>query len=450
MGKKPGGSRNALLATVLSGLIAVSMFGAFPTQALGEGRATEDATDIEQVFLLAISTASDNTTFILPTSSYLRGTFGGKPYNWAIDWGDGVTETRSGTSSNNGGIPHTYFSTGDYTITIKPKGLLEAWLGAFGFYVTSGSGANSLSNKALLVGVPSLITPQMTRTTAQIEGRESPPNSEWSCTFYDCYSLTEAPVFTGWEIVTSVGDEFADEMFSRCSRLRSLPDGFTLPQNLTVAGDYFAMGMFYLATNLTDLPEGFNFPQGLKEVGSYFAYSMFYSCYRLSVLPAGFNLPQGVTTVGGSFAGNLFLEAGGTTFQINDEFCFPAGIPSDSFNAFYSTFRLATSAPTQNRTAVSIIGECATPNTRRLTFDSHFSDIDMVPMNWGGDLILLLPGTGDLNGDGVVTMDEVVTTAQVAIGLVSLNPEQLAIIDMDGDGFITMFDVMKVYERAII
>jgi len=539
----------SLLAAVLACLISTSMLGTMPAQALGEQAGTDPpvpngtaGTDPEQVFKLIVRTPDDNTTFLLPTSSYLHGGVGDKTYDWAIDWGDGVTEVRTGTSSWDGGIPHTYASAGDYTITITPNGSVEAWLGAFGFGL-SLDGSSSRANKNLLLGVPSFITPQMTRTNAQIEGNEPAPDYEWYFTFNYCFSLTEAPVFAGWDNISTVGNLFACNMFLCCMNLKELPQGFTFPQGLTMAGDWFAAEMFnacislsqlpngcnlpqnltkvgdgfanYMfdtCTNMTILPEGFNLPKGLTEVGNGFASSMFVGCSSLVELPAGFNMPKGLTEVGNGFAssmfsyctslvelpagfnlpqgltrvgdnfaftmfrrctslvglpegfnlpknivivgsdfaGYMFYECGCNTFQINDEFCFPAGIPSSSRNAFNMTFAFSSSVPIQIRTAASIIGDCSTPSLRRYTFDDRFTDIDNIDIKWGGGLIVLIPGTGDLDGDGVVTMDEVLTTARVAIGGAILTPEQLAVIDMDSDRAITMADVMRVYQMAIL
>ena len=94
------------------------------------------------------------------------------------------------------------------------------------------------------------------------------------------------------------------------------------------------------------------------------------------------------------------------------------------------------------------------PADERETFDWHFIDIDFIPINWGGGgqtppPTVGAPGTGDLNGDGFVTMNEVLICAQASLGDIGLSPEQLACIDMDGDGFITMFDVLQVYQKAI-
>ncbi|MCL2136739.1 MAG: hypothetical protein FWH40_04355 [Coriobacteriia bacterium] len=469
--------KNKLILTMVSLVMVLTLLGLVPPLAAAdEPTATGE---LEQAFYLTVRTPDNDTIFLLPTSSYLRGTYGGKPYDWMVDWGDGVVESRFGTSSQSGGIPHTYALAGDYTIIITPNGSTEAWLGAFSFYWTDG-GSNSTANKRLVIGAPSLITPQMTRTTAQIEGSESAPDYEWSWAFYFCTSLVEAPSFAGWENVTSVGDGFAYEMFSHCDRLNAFPLGFQLPQGLVEAGDTFAAYLFYWCTSLATLPNGFTLPQGLVMVGDYFAAGMLSACFYLAELPAtfnlpqaltkagdsfayhmfhydsrlnglpnGFNLPQGITEVGSSFVAYMFWEAGSATFQLNDEFCFPAGIPADSIDAFFATFDFANSVPIQNRTAISIIGDCPTPSTPSYTFGSHFIDFDDIPENWSGTFRLLVEGSGDLNGDGVVSMDEVVITLQATIGTVELSSGRLAVIDMDFDGMITMADVVLALQKTV-
>ncbi|MCL2136737.1 MAG: hypothetical protein FWH40_04345 [Coriobacteriia bacterium] len=446
----------------------------------GGGLTPPDDEDPEQAFYLTVRTPDDDTVFLLPTSSYLHGTTAGKPYDWAIDWGDGVVEARSGTGSLDGGIPHAYALAGDYTIAITPNGSTDAWLGAFGFYQTR-EGSNSEANKGMLIGVPSLITPQMTRTPSQIEGSEPAPTGEWSYTFCTCRFLTEAPSFAGWEDVTAVGDHFACDMFTRCNRLSSFPEGFNLPQGLTEAGDSFAARMFNSCPSLVAMPEGFNFPQGLTtvegsfafamfgfctdlvylpdgfnlpqgptSVGSYFADKLFVNCSSLAGLPAGFNLPQGITSAGGGFAIDMLWGAGGPTFQLNDEFRFPANISTKGTYSLSGTLYLSSSAPVQNRTAASIIGDCPTPDTLSNTFNDRFSDIDYIAVNWGGKgMVQLIAGSGDLNGDGMVTMDEVIIILKVASGIGTLDPEMYAVIDMDFDHMITMTDVILALKKTV-
>jgi len=179
---------------------------------------------------------------------------------------------------------------------------------------------------------------------------------------------------------------------------------------------------------------------------------MFSYCWNLASLPDGFNLPQNITKSGTGFASNMFYQAGGPDFQINEGFMLPIGVSDEIGNSFARCFQLSETAPMQNRTAASIIGDCPTPTSPRQTFDYHFTDLDLIHVNWGGGYTpptVGTPGTGDLDGDGFVTMDEVLTTARAALGDIGLSPEQLACIDMDGDGFITMFDVMQVYMMAI-
>jgi len=272
--------------------------------------------------------------------------------------------------------------------------------------------------------------------------------------FYTCESLTELPEgFNLPQGITSVGSEFASGLLSRCYSLRSLPEGFNLPQGITTVGYAFASLMFNYCTSLTTLPEGFNLPQGITDADSAFSYGMFIACESLVSLPEGFSLPHNISSAGLNFAAEMFRDAGSASFQLNDGFRFPAGIPADTELAFYRSFQLSEAAPMQNRTAASIIGDCPTPIDERDTFDAHFSDLESIAVNWGGGYTPPTvggPGTGDLNGDGFVTMDEVMTTAQAAIGAIELSPEQFAAVDMDNDGAITMADVLLVYQASVI
>jgi len=408
----------AATSTLLTLILAVALFGALPDSAFA-------MPDFEQVFQLDIKIPNDGTDFYLPVNRQMSTP--SYPYDWVIDWGDGSKQIAVGNSSASGGIPHTYSLAGDYSITFKPNGSNEAWLAAFGFgrldiIMYEEASANDIySSAALVTGVPSIINPLMTRTQAQVECIDLPPNNEWALTFNGCVNLKVAPSFEGWEGIKWVGNNFASSMFSGCS-------------------------------SLTTLPEGFNLPQDLTYVGSNFASSMFSGCSSLEALPAGFNLPQSVEAPAGGFANSMFYKAGGPSFQINDEFCLPEGAFSLTYSIFFRTFNLSDNAPMQNRTAASIIGDFPEQSTQVYTFDSHFSDLPYIAVNWGGGGLPRVgaPGSGDLDGDGFVTMAEVTICALAAIGSADLSPAQLDAIDIDRDGIITMADVMLIYKLAIL
>ncbi|MCL2136741.1 MAG: hypothetical protein FWH40_04365 [Coriobacteriia bacterium] len=367
----------------------------------------------EQMFSFIVRVTSAPGVFVLPTSGYQNGTYDGKPYDWLIDWGDGSSGVYAGTSAYMSGITHVYSVTSNYGITISSNGSTEAWLAAFGFY-----GADDQQSSNMIVTASGPIKPEMTRTTGQIDGSLAAPDYEWGMTFYNCLNLRSIPAFIGWEGIDTVGD-------------------------------YFATGMYYNCTSLSMVNTGVTLPQGITKAGDAFAYEMFSNCTRLTTLPSGFNLPQRITEVGDSFAARMFFAAGSPNFQLNDEFCFPAGIPADSSNAYYQALQLSDQAPVQHRRAIFIIGDCPTPSTPRYTFDAHFGDIEVIPVNWGGGLVQLIAGSGDLDGDGLVTMDEVIVTLQATIGVAELSAAQLAAIDMDFDGAITMADVVLVLGRTV-
>ena len=389
--KKHRGIR-AATSTLLSLVMAVALLGAIPLPALAddgsEAEALPSALDDELVFQLDILVPSNGSVFNLPVSSLQEP----RPlFNWVIDWGDGNQQIAIGSATRFGGIPHVYSFAGLHSITIKPNGSIEAWLAAFGFgppnvIMLEAGSTEDLNSASMVFSVPTPIRPGMTRTQSQAYGIATPPDNEWAYAFWNCYRMYLAPSFVGWE--------------------------------------------------------------GVKAVGNNFARSMFEYCASLSVMPAGYNLPQDFEVSGGNFADYMFYKAGGLYFQINDEFRFPQRLSSQNIGNFCQTFWLSDNAPVQNRTAASIIGSCPAPASYAMTFDSHFSDRPFILVNWGGGG--LTPRSGDLNGDGFVTMDEVNFCARVAISDIIPSPVQLAILDIDGDGVITMADIMLIFKLSIL
>jgi hypothetical protein len=62
------------------------------------------------------------------------------------------------------------------------------------------------------------------------------------------------------------------------------------------------------------------------------------------------------------------------------------------------------------------------------------------------------PHSGDFNGDGVVTVSEVIQIARLVLGLenpASLTPAQFAVVDMNGDGVLVVNDVQLALRAAL-
>ena len=97
--------------------------------------------------------------------------------------------------------------------------------------------------------------------------------------FSYCSSLSALP--EGFSIPNVTSTVF---MFSNCSSLSALPDGFNIP-NVTDA-----VAMFLYCSSLSALPDGFSAPNVTK------ASRMFERCSRLSGLPDGFSTPNATVT----------------------------------------------------------------------------------------------------------------------------------------------------------
>jgi hypothetical protein len=91
-----------------------------------------------------------------------------------------------------------------------------------------------------------------------------------------------------------------------------------------------------------------------------------------------------------------------------------------------------------------------------VTWDEATGTFAVTPDNNGGgttdpeDPKAGTPGSGDLDGDGYVTMADLATFMHVIIGQdITLTPAQLAAVDMDSDGYLTMADLLLMSQRAV-
>ena len=82
------------------------------------------------------------------------------------------------------------------------------------------------------------------------------------------------------------------------------------------------------------------------------------------------------------------------------------------------------------------------PSYREYTFEGSFVWVK-VPESSGP------PRSGDLDGDGFVTLTEALLVARVVVGSATLNAGQFAAADMDADGYITMTDVLLIMRKAL-
>jgi hypothetical protein len=80
---------------------------------------------------------------------------------------------------------------------------------------------------------------------------------------------------------------------------------------------------------------------------------------------------------------------------------------------------------------------------------ANYATTDSVSFVWVKVPVVGAPASGDLDGDGYVTMNEALIVAQAVVGSATLDAQQRAAVDMDGDGAITMTDVLLVMRKAL-
>jgi hypothetical protein len=270
----------------------------------------------------------DEGAFYIPVCGVNGGTSTYQSYNWVIDWGDGTTQTASGTGSVSKNIVHYYSDekSGHY-ITIKPNGAeTQGWFNAFG---ASPSTSEAIMGKIKRLFSP--ITPLM-RTM----------NDYAYYYMFHRAGITSIP--SGFLPATTLAPACYANMFYN-SKLAAIPSDL-LPATTLASNCY--NGMFF-SSGVTSLPA--NLLPATKLAPACYA-NMFYDS-KLAAIPSGL-LPA--TTLAQDCYNTMF---GGCT----DLHSLPSGLlpattlaPSCYANMFYRSDLIA--LPANLLPATTLVAHC--------------------------------------------------------------------------------------------
>jgi hypothetical protein len=284
-----------------------------------------------------VSQAAD---FDLPTKGKARKPYVTTSYDWIVDWGDGITDTLTGSANSSTPQIHTYAAHGEYQITIRPSNAVpsQGWFNAFGL----GHSHTLTVNAAKLISINTPFS-NLARTTS---------TAMFSEVFYGSCNLVGIPAQlfanTNTSSVTDFGQMF-DSAFYNAAYNRS---SATIPAGLFDS----------INTSL-----GTNF-------GSMFRST--FSCYASSssgIIPAGLfdSIDTGQGTSFDSMFFNTFYFYSQRTavfIDTNDN----SVVTSNSFRNIYSTKDGPTGTPSDNPTVTptSHIIPTYTTYTRTITAPS--------------------------------------------------------------------------------
>jgi hypothetical protein len=234
----------------------------------------------------------DGGTFDIPVSGVNGSSSTYQSYSWIIDWGDGNTQTVSGTGSNNANIPHTYTDGKQgHFITIKPNGTAtQGWFNAFG--------SSAYQNRPNLAKIKELNSPitSLMRTMNRFshsniflncDGLTTIPENLLPATtlaeycyqtiFANCTGLTTIP--ENLLPATTLAKHCYYQMFNTCTRLTTIPENL-LPATTLAESCY--LGMFSRSAGLTTIPENL---LPATTLAKHCYYQMFSTCTRLTTIP---------------------------------------------------------------------------------------------------------------------------------------------------------------------
>ena len=201
-----------------------------------------------------------------------------------VDWGDGNSETFTGTSATN--RSHTYSAAGDYVITLN---------------ATSGSFSIVGSSSQAIYGSNSTY---YNRTRIRKAEFGDNMTSIGNYAIFGCYALESVTIP---KTVTSIGNN----AFSTCCALKSV----TIPKDVTSIGTYVFNYCYAL--------KSISIPSGVTSIGTY----AFNYCYALESV----TIPQTVTSIG-TYTFNTCYTLRSVTI--------PSGVTSIGAYAFYYCYAL--------------------------------------------------------------------------------------------------------------
>jgi hypothetical protein len=141
-------------------------------------------------------------------------------YDWDVDWGDGITENKTGYGSAGSALKHTYPNANtNYIISITPHNASSAGDGAGWFYAFGFSGNYLEENASKLLYVDGILDDKAINV--------SKSGACWSM-FEGCVNLNMGPNFRFEIKSTEAKMLFATDMFKGCANL-VLNDVFVLP-----------------------------------------------------------------------------------------------------------------------------------------------------------------------------------------------------------------------------
>jgi hypothetical protein len=352
----------------------------------------------EQEIRIKVAVADGDLSYLIPVSGNGQTGF---TNSWWVDWGDGALTQEIVTPSVAADAvapSHTYAAAGEYWITIRPAGSLDAWARCFGYNTNTAALHNAQANKNKLVEIDYAITPEITRTAAQIIQSTS-TGLPWELfhTFNNCRmlrSMGNTRFSRRWDDIIAVASYFMQETFLNCYHDDfDMSPYFTWPKNIITMGGYycglntwancrgrkFSMNDIYnLPQNTTGNPNG-GFIQGHFEGCSGLRFNM----------NNIFQIPPNASLV--ILGANLFWYCKSieeSIFEINDVFTIPKRESSITDISLRQMFALSVYGGTprqQKRTAASIINGNPAPSTPRVVFSPDatvWSDYASIDANW--------------------------------------------------------------------
>ena len=231
----------------------------------------------------------ENLHVMIPVMGSSPETFSDQvPYNWVIDWGDGIVENKSGLAGNIVCLYHDYLTGGVYTVIIKPVVDEYQWLRALGNFDMSNTELTAdsidyMTNKSLMKSASSYGNYYMDNLFCQSRSLIYPAN--------EVKTVSE-------DGITQIGDNFKNQQYELCYSL-TIPEKEWMPPSITQIGSNFRGSQYSRCETLSNSTEEY-LSNSITTIGGSFRSQQYYNCSKIQQVSIEV-LPDLITNIGSSF-----------------------------------------------------------------------------------------------------------------------------------------------------
>ena len=305
----------------------------------------------DEAFVFTVDILGGDLNFYIPLNGYGIINTQNAPYNWVIEWGDGIIETKSGISSSldTNYIQHNYLTSGTYKIIIKPVINDYQWMRAFGFLTGTTGNANIVTNKNKMISFDYITNKSFMQSSTSYGDyylRQLATGTNI------IYPANEVKTVSEDNIIT-ISNFFKCQQYFKCKNL-ILTEIEWLPDSIKIINNSFRYQQYAECNNLQYIINEY-LSNNITNIGDNFRYQQYCGYFIPPTFTVTFDapnevMPNTVISIGNSFRYEQYRDSQCKNASLNEAFSINIkGTTGDNFRyqQYYNCTKLIGSTPNE-------------------------------------------------------------------------------------------------------